>query len=354
MQAKNCDHHVPETLKNTGPCQIAFEVKKRNGKPNWWCTTHALEAGAPDGSALATCPGAWFDDQPAPRELEFHAADGEFSVWGAIEPALKFGECPKDEGGVHVHRRLASGEPKVTDDSFDIVRIRAANGQTLTIETMAAQAFSISELSGQQVIVLTCPKPGCRYRHIDELKFATNPHVKHLCNKCGRNFREREPSIGNPLADAYETLGIARPPGQSLVSRPLDLKRAEYSGIALWASNSAIVSNRNSPEDRGIHVHAWDHSGRQSVDDTFYPVYLDGEEIDEAALRSLNVQRELSHGAPIRSAACVDCGTSIISPSQGWIEPVTKHVCHKCGAESKTRNRSLLNPLAPKQQDPRP
>ena len=36
---RHCNHNIPETKKGIGPCNIQWEVKKRNGKPNWWCRT---------------------------------------------------------------------------------------------------------------------------------------------------------------------------------------------------------------------------------------------------------------------------------------------------------------------------
>lgn len=32
---KHCNHNISETKKGIGPCDIRYEVKKRNGKPNW-------------------------------------------------------------------------------------------------------------------------------------------------------------------------------------------------------------------------------------------------------------------------------------------------------------------------------
>lgn len=61
------------------------------------------------------------------------------------------------------------------------------------------------------------------------------------------------------------------------VDRLLRLDRREFSAIAIWPSNSAIASNASVPEDEGIHVHAWDHTGVQVLDETYGPVYLDGD-----------------------------------------------------------------------------
>ena len=57
----------------------------------------------------------------------------------------------------------------------------------MLIEGVVAAAYSISELSGREMTPLACPH--CGGFHIDEFKFATFPHRKHLCNSCGRNFR---------------------------------------------------------------------------------------------------------------------------------------------------------------------
>src|SRR5450631_3625373 len=100
-----CHHNIPETLKGTGPCSISFEVKKRNGKPNWWCRTHGMDASAPDGAALPACPGSWFDAVPAELQITLDLNDGELGVWGAMPPAIQVGSVAVSLGGVHVHRR---------------------------------------------------------------------------------------------------------------------------------------------------------------------------------------------------------------------------------------------------------
>ncbi len=343
---KACAHNIPETLKGVGPCKITFEVRKRNGKPNWWCTTHGLEASTPAGGPLETCAGAWFDPVPTERQLDLDMNIGVVSVWGAIEPAIQIGQVPHEVGGVHVHRRLSPGADKDLDGAYDIVRL--VKGRTeVVVESMAAVAFTISELAGQTVTAQRCPKSACGGMHIDEQKFATYPHVKHLCNRCGRNFRDRSPSISNPLADAYERLSLRRPPPPSTVARCIDLDRSNFSGIALWPSNAAIVSSSTQAEDQGVHVHAWNPDGEQVIDETYGVVYLDGEEIDPDLLRALAVQRAVAHDTPILSTPCTACGVSLLSPRGGWIEPATSHPCD-CGAVTRTRRRVFLNPLADK------
>ncbi len=342
----DCEHHIRETRRGAGHCQISYEVLKRSGQPNWWCRTHGMEASAPDGAALERCPGAWYDPVPQDLQLEIALADGEFALWGALPPAISIGDVPAETGKVHVHHRPNASREKDIDRSFDIVRVTSGEN-SLVVEGIAAVAFSISQLAGVTVVPLACPR--CGEMHIDELKFATHPHHKHQCNTCGRNFNDRSGrSVANPLADAHATLGLVPQPDALRVTRPLDIDRLDFAGIAVWPSNAAIVSTMTRPEDLGIHVHAWSATGECVIDDTFSPVTIDGVPIDEDALRALCVQLSLAHGAPIISLNCHNCGQGLTSPHDGWIEPRTSHTCRSCGAVMRTPRRVFLNPLAEK------
>ncbi len=333
-----------ESLMGAGPCSIAYEVLKRNGKPNWWCTTHGMEASKPDGTALERCDGAWFDPIPEELRLDLDATNGELAVWGVTPPALTIGEAHVEPGKVHVHHRTSSGGPKDIDRSFDIVHLHTGD-RTLVIEGAAAVAYSISELLGRSVKALVCPR--CGHTHLDQSKFATHGHRKHLCNRCGRNFHDGTgPSISNPLAGAYEQLGLSAPPRRQQALRPLDLDTSEFATVMLWPSNSAIVSTMQRPEEVGIHVHAWDHFGEQIVDETYSPVRIDGRHIDEAHLRALAVQRTLAGKTAIARLECSQCRALLLSPADGWMEPVTHHTCLMCGAVTTTRRKLFLNPLA--------
>lgn len=338
-----CEHTVPETRRGAGPCAISYEVKLRNGQPNWWCRTHAMAARGPDGNALEACPGAWFKPVPADARLDVDLTTGEYAIWGAIPPAITLGNVPDEPGKVHVHHRESAGSEKDVDSSFDIVTVRY-KGRSLVVEGTAAVAFSISELAGRPLTPLKCPR--CGELHIDELKFATRAHRKHQCNSCGRNFNDRNPSVGNPLADVHGQLGLPPLPEPVPAGRPLELRSSDHSGVAVWPSNSAIVSTMRRPEESGVHVHAWDASGELVVDETYAPVVLNGVDLDADALRMLAIQRALSHGAPIQSLDCGSCQEPMLSPVEGWIEPTTQHSCSKCGFLNRTRRKTFLNPLA--------
>lgn len=341
-----CERNVRETRRGAGRCDISFDMLKRSGRPNWWCSTHGMEASAPDGTALPSCPGAWFDAVPADMQLDIDLADGEYAIWGVVPPALQVGRPPLEPGKVHVHRRPTAAEPKDIDRSYDLVTVRNGDRQ-LEIEGTAAVAFSVSELAGQRLTALRCPR--CGELHIDERRFATWPHRRHLCNGCGHPFNDASgPSISNPLANAHALLELPSPPRPQPIDRPIELERARYTAIALWPSNSAILSTMTRPEESGIHIHAWGHDRALVIDDTHSPVVLDGQVLDEEHLRRLAVQRVLAHGAPVTSLACSGCGSPLLSPAEGWIDPTTTHTCTSCGSTTKTRRRSFLNPLAEK------
>lgn len=342
-----CERHTPETQLGVGACRIINEVRKRNGKPLHWCTTHQQEAGMPDGTPLERCPGSWFQEVPEERQTDVDAEAGVFAVWGALDPPIVIGNCPLEAGGVHVHHRDRAGGDKDIDDSYEIVRVHRG-AALVTVEAMAARALTMSLMLGLPVVAMRCPKPSCQAWHVDENKFATHPHAKHQCGRCGRHFWDRNPSVSNMLVNAYDTLGLTPPPSPVLVDRPRDLESAEYSGIAMWPSTPAIITNRVGAEEAGIHIHAWDSGGNLAIDETYWPVVLDGEPIDLHQLRVLTVQRALAHGAPVVALACANCGTSLTTPESGWVEPRTSHNCIDCGHMTRTRRRSFANPLADK------
>ncbi|WP_419945034.1 hypothetical protein [Candidatus Poriferisodalis sp.] len=345
---KHCNHNIPETKKGIGPCDIRYEVKKRNGKPNWWCRTHGLEASDPSGQPLPACSGAWFEPVPRHAQRDICLGEGEVALWGVVPPGIAIGDIPTEPGKVHVHFRESAGSKKLIDSSFEIVRLQNGTAEAV-VESMAAQALAVSRLTSQEMVPLPCPH--CREIHIDEQKFATQPHRKHQCNSCGRNFWDKVPSISNPLANLQRDLGLPPPPPPQRVHRPLNIRSSDFAAVAMWPSNSAIVSTMSRPEDVGIHVHAWvdgDGGPHLHLDETYSPVVLDGQIVDECALRMLAVQRMLAKEThvPIVALDCASCGHSLLSPTTGWIEPVTRHRCGSCGAENRTRLKSFVNPLA--------
>lgn len=341
---KHCDHNIPETRKGVGPCNIVAEIRKRNGQPHWWCKTHGLEASAPDGAALTSCSGSWYDAVDESATLQIDVARGHIGIWGAVPPTIVCGTIPQEGGGVHVHRRSDASGSKDIDGMFEIVQLVGPSGE-LAIETMGSRAFAVSQFTGQQPVRLECPK--CGDAHIDELMFATRPHKKHQCNLCGRPFFDPEgPSVSNPFAGAHKQLGIPDAPDPEPAEASLVIDSTSYSGVAIWPSNRAIVWTMAAPERVGIHVHAWDSEGRRVVDETYAQVVLDGVEIDRSALSWLAAQKEIAQGAPVVRLSCQECDEPLLSPTTDWITPVTAHECRSCGSTTRTRLRSFVNPLA--------
>ena len=148
-----CARNIPESRRGAGECDIQFDMLKRSGKPNWWCSTHGMEASHPDGTALAACPAAWLEPVPPALRLQVDLAAGEYAVWGVVPAAIEVGSPPVEPGSVHVHHRPGRSQGKDIDQSFDIVTVTNGPNQ-MTIDGMAAQAFSLSELSGQPLKLL--------------------------------------------------------------------------------------------------------------------------------------------------------------------------------------------------------
>lgn len=99
----------------------------------------------------------------------------------------------------------------------------------------------------------------------------------------------------SPIRSPTPTSSLDLPPRPDPVrpDRPLKVRTADFLGLALCPSNSAILSTMSRPEDEGIHVHGWDREGVMVLDETYSSVTIDGETVDEELLRVLAVQRAL-------------------------------------------------------------
>jgi predicted RNA-binding Zn-ribbon protein involved in translation (DUF1610 family) len=297
---------------------------------------------------MDTCPAAWAPPVPPELCLTLDLDSGESGLWGVVAPPLQWGNPPVGPGKIHVHHRPTSGDKKDIDASFDLVDLHY-RGKHVQVEGVAAKARSISELSGVEVQALACTH--CGEIHIDELMFATRLHRLHQCNSCGHTFVHAVgQSVSNPLADVFTLLGVPQPPAPVRAAREIEITTDDYAAVALWPSNKAFISTMTRPEEVGIHVHAWkaDVAGEPDVDETYGKVTINGVVINEDDLRLLAVQRELADGRPIMAADCATCGAALRSPTTGWMQPTTTHVCSACGATTRTARRVFLNPLADK------
>ncbi|MCB0976025.1 MAG: hypothetical protein KDB02_01085 [Acidimicrobiales bacterium] len=297
---------------------------------------------------MESCSGAFFDAVPERDILELDLRDTLVGVWGALPPALTFGDVVAEAAGVHVHARKRGGDTKHVDRSYKMVRLHH-DGRELLIEASAAVAFSISQMLGIPTAVLTCPKPDCKATHLDELMFASANHRKHQCNRCGRPFFDSAgPSVSNPLTDAHTVLGLGPRPSPTMPNRPLSLRTEEFVGVAIWPSNNAIVWTCDRPEEAGVHVHAWNELGEAVIDETYSSVMIDGHLLDEEQLRLLCAQRALAHKpADVVTQDCEHCGAALTTvASETFLQPQTQHPCEACGGTTRTRRRVFCHPLA--------
>ena len=68
-------------------------------------------------------------------------------------------------------RRMATSNSMARSTSFESAEV----GPRVVVEGMAAQAYALTILANEQVQPLACPR--CGEGHIDELQFATRPHI---------------------------------------------------------------------------------------------------------------------------------------------------------------------------------
>jgi transposase-like protein len=329
-------------LRTSSPCDIRTEVLKRNGEPLWWCHVHGTATNGPG----SFCPGASTPPIPDDEILSINVDDfpGGVGVWGATPPALTWGRVDLDHG-VHVHARHAVGGVKVIDDSFPIVRITSGT-ESIEIDEESAVAHLVTAIAGQSTVVLECPH--CRWQHLDRDQFAVNPHRKHLCNRCGRNFWAGELTISNPLAAVLAVPGLAPCLSPVAATQDLCLDLADYSAVAVWGSNQAIVWTAPLPEADGLHVHAWGLDGTLIIDETYRSVEIDGTALDPDLVRLLMVQRALPELAGrIESLTCPSCGIPHADTGISAFRPHNRFTCSGCGREFRSpRARNIVsNPL---------
>lgn len=318
------------------PCSIAAEVKNRNGMPRWWCSTHGAPAWAPNGSRLPACGGAG-GQEPEDEEvlvLDVDRYPGGVGVWGAVDPVFNTGPDPHDLG-VHVHARLHTGGHKQIDGTYRLVKL-VLDGEQLEVDGRSAGAFVVAAVFGLELKSLHCP--WCDSTHADLGEFACTPHRKHQCNRCGRAFFDpaNEESISNPLA-----LLPARPRSVPIPSREaLAIRQCDFSGLAIWGSNPALLWTSPAPEEEGVHIHAWDHAGHLVVDDTFGSVTIDGHALDPEQVRILMVQKSLAHlDGRVVALRCPTCQESHFDDGADALAPHAEHTCGNCGERFTGRNR---------------
>jgi len=276
-------------------------------------------------------------------DLDLANYPGGVGCWGATKPIVTYGKVQPD-AGVHVHARKQPSGPKDIDHTY--VMVRVVNGdQTITLDEASCLAFLLSSIAGQPMVELTCH--WCGWTHLDRDIFAVEPHRKHLCNRCGRNFWHNTPTISNPAA-TVRRLGVAAPLAPQPAMADLALRTRDFSTFALWASNPAILWTCAEPEQEGIHVHAWDQAGILIRDETYRRVNIDGADIDVGQLRLLMAQQVvLGDSRRIVGLTCPQCGAVHADRGLAAFKPTSNKPCSTCGTTFPTpgHRRLVSNPI---------
>lgn len=198
-----------DTIPVRRPCQVRRIGSARNGQPRWWCAVHGGNAGGRHGTQLETCDAVSVDEQLSGcLDLDPAVYSGGVAIWAALEPVFNTtGRASRV--GIHVHARESPGAGKQIDSTYPAVRVRCKpdlfGQRTVLIRSEAAVAYYFSRLLGRRVKHLSCPH--CGEVHLDAGEFALRPHRKHRCQGCGRDFRDSEDAISNPLALVRKILG---------------------------------------------------------------------------------------------------------------------------------------------------
>ena len=313
-----------------GDCNIVPVGKRRDGGTRYWCLNHKANATAKYGKRLNACRYA--DLPPLEKgdifKLKVEDYPAGVALWGAVPPIYDTTELTPDRG-IHVHARIKADGVKDIDQTFRKVQIIHKEG-IHEISELDAIYYMVSSVFGFNVKLIHCTH--CGYPHLDKDWFSVHPHQSHLCAGCGKNFRDAELSIGNPVA-AVQKLPFAKKPNINHSTRKLKISQEEYTGgIQIWGSNPSILWTSDQYQEWGIHVHAFKSNMSQpEVDDTYHLVEIDGVTLDEQQVRTFMVQQSLPHIAKrIRFVSCSTCNTECFDIDSDAFEPRMKRYCSEC------------------------
>lgn len=329
-------------------CNAKYVGKNRNGTPRYWCITHHAPISDGKGNILEQCLSAHQRiPECADNSLTLSPSDfpGGIALWGAALAVYETTPFELDLG-IHVHARKEVGGVKQIDKTFRYVHIKH-DDSVVSFDYLASISYLSSNMLGHDMQYLTCPK--CGSAHLDKDWFAANPHKRHLCTFCGRNFNQKTPNIGNPMIKAKEFFGdtqihrhIVNP------NRTLRIEQKDFPfGISIWGSNAALLWTSPKSEEYGIHVHAHaENSIHPTVDETFDTVIIDGIQLDVEMVRLYMVQKTLPFlKGRIKVLKCPNCDNYHMDTGEHSYTPHVVHRCQHCGQEFRTRIKSIGNPM---------
>jgi len=266
-------------------CRIVAVEKRRDGRFRYWCLEHKADATAKYGRRAARCRYA--DIPPiSPSEsvtIEPREYSGGVAIWGAVPPIYDTTRKPMEQG-VHVHARRAAEGPKEVDATFRSVHLIQQRETDFVISELDAIYYMASSVFGFSVKYVECSL--CGFPHLDKDWFSVHEHRRHLCAGCGRQFKDIEAGIGNPIAKVREMIS----PGWHAMqpaAKDIDIMQRDYpGGIQIWGSNPAIVWTAARSDEEGIRIHAFaDDPSQTLIDDTFAHVRIDIVTLDPTYVR---------------------------------------------------------------------
>lgn len=331
----------------SGACSVAQVGKFRNGSPKAWCRTHA-EFVRP-ASALE-CARAGSTLTLRCLSLDVGQYPGGIGIWGSLPPAIDTADSTMDEEslleGVHVHARPHPKAKKEVDETYDIVALFQVGELLIVIDTDSATSLVQSRIANLQSARVACRH--CGAEHIDEGWFAVNPHRKHQCMCCGREFYQQTDVPGSAIEDKLREVFPVNMEPRIPPKRTIDLARHLDAGrhIRIWGTHKALVWTADRPEESGVHIHVYNNRGEYIVDETFDKALWRGRTLDATEVQMLMLQKSLPHlDGRIEAAECSSCGIALLSEGKAAVNASTSHVCSSCGAVNRSKKKVVMNPL---------
>lgn len=329
-------------------CKAQYIGKNRNGTARYWCTVHHAPISDGQGNILSKCLSTNKKiSETTSNSLTISPSDypGGIALWGATLAVYDTTSFNLDLG-IHVHAREKIGGNKQIDKTFRYVHVKHDN-QSVDFDYLAAIAYLASNMLQKDMNYIVCPK--CGSAHLDKDWFSANPHKKHLCTICGRNFIHQTPDIGNPMIKAKEIFGDTQIHRNIVMPhRKLEISQKDFPyGISFWGSNSALLWTSAKDEEYGIHVHAYaENNIHPTIDETYDSVIIDGISLDIEMVRMYMVQKSLPFlNNRVKILKCPKCGKNHFDKMENSYTPHTNHICEHCGESFKTHMKSIGNPM---------
>ena len=204
-------------------------------------------------------------------------------------------------------------------------------------------SYYLSRFLNRDIKSLRCPR--CNEIHLDTGYFATSPHRRHLCQRCGHYFSDDSKSVSNPLAALNANGRLPYRSAQPVrADRTLDIRQDDFpGGLQVWASNKALVWTADRPEEEGLHVHAFRSGDDIEIDETYSCVRVDGKKLHETQIKYFMAQQCLvTLRDRIVSLSCPLCLEPHFDIGEDAFAPHSQHLCSNCGGSFVTPGRHRM------------